>query len=81
MKQTRKVRAGTIDTATLNNECRMVAGDVEQRPMPIQFADDESAYDLKGKDYEDEDDDSIDGRIVALIVLLFAVLSYMIIVS
>lgn len=68
MKQTRKVRAGKIDTATLHAPIHMVAGDVEQRPMPIEYAD-------------EPDDDAIDGKIVFLIVALFAILAYMIIVS
>lgn len=81
MKEVRKVRAGQIDTATLGNECRMVAGDVEQRPMPIQFAGDEPAYDLRGVDYEDEYDDTIDMRIIWIAVAVFAVAAFLVIVS
>lgn len=73
MKEVRKVRAGQIDTATLNNECRMVAGDVEQRPIPIQFAGDEPR--------DDEYDDTIDMRIIALAVAVFAIAAFLVIVS
>ena len=67
-KPTRKVRAGqpiTSDPLALHridgkylegSHARMVAGTYEQRPMPIDVAEPD-AYDLRGQDYEDEQDD------------------------
>lgn len=41
MTTTRRVRAGAIDTSTLETPIMMVAGEVEQKPMPIEYAGDE----------------------------------------
>ena len=86
-KPTQKVRAGqpmTSDPLALHrvdgtylegSHARMVAGTYEQRPMPIDVAEPDS-YDLRGQDYEDEQDDIGIGWLVFAVMFILAFFAF-----
>ena len=86
-KPTRKVRAGqpiTSDPLALHridgkylegSHARMVAGTYEQRPMPIDVAEPD-AYDLRGQDYDDEQDDIGLGWVAFAVVCIVAFFAF-----
>ena len=86
-KPTQKVRAGQpmtsdpfalhrVDTQYItDSHARMVAGTYEQRPMPIDVAEPD-AYDLRGQDYEDEQDDIGIGWLVFAVVCILAFFAF-----
>jgi len=58
-----------------DNRTRMVAGTYEQRPMPIDVAEPD-AYDLRGQDYDDEQDDIGIGWLVFAVVFILAFFAF-----
>ena len=67
-----------VDTDHLDwssSQIYIVAGKYEVRPMPIDVAEPD-AYDLRGQDYEDEQDDIGIGWLVFAVVCILAFFAF-----